>query len=448
MKALFSQHKFKILFFSSIFFAVFSVVLILGRDSKTEEEDLEFFSKFPLNDYLYQNQEELKKEEQKENEEKEENSFKQVSQDLKKANEQINALEKELKKKKQEELLQEIQANENLNKLLKDEYYIDENGNLVDSQGKIIKTKEELEREIKKQREGKNQQILIFQNNNKQFELNASKEQQRRIWELASRIQTIKIPKEEEKEDGEIEFGVDSFSNLDKKDVGSNEHKLLRTITADKMIPAILIRPISSQIAGEVTAQVESNIYGAMGRAVLIPKGSKVIGFYRSNNKIGDYRLQVIWTRIITPQGINIMLTKARGADIKGYSGLIGKVYKRQWERYGLPLSLSTLSNGLLIAINSSLNAKAKNNYLNAYSTTQLLNQSKSDISSIIQNIIREQIQIAPIIIIREGSRVFISLTQDIFIPTPKKGETLARFFKEEKENQLQKNQTNDEFDD
>ncbi len=153
----------------------------------------------------------------------------------------------------------------------------------------------------------------------------------------------------------ETEYGVDSFTNLKYKDIGTNEHKLLRTITADRMIPAFLITPISSQIAGKVTAQVESDIFASMGRAVLIPKGSKVIGYYNNNNQIGQYRLNIAWTRIITPQGINIMLTNARGADVKGYNGLVGKYISRNFQRYGIPLLTNTLSNGLLIGITSAL---------------------------------------------------------------------------------------------
>ncbi len=153
----------------------------------------------------------------------------------------------------------------------------------------------------------------------------------------------------------ETEYGVDSFTNLKYKDIGTNEHKLLRTITADRMIPAFLITPISSQIAGKVTAQVESDIFASMGRAVLIPKGSKVIGYYNNNNQIGQYRLNIAWTRIITPQGINIMLTNARGADVKGYNGLVGKYISRNFQRYGIPLLTNTLSNGLLIGVASAL---------------------------------------------------------------------------------------------
>ncbi|PAF53022.1 hypothetical protein BKH42_08180 [Helicobacter sp. 13S00482-2] len=232
----------------------------------------------------------------------------------------------------------------------------------------------------------------------------------------------------------EKEYGIDSFSNFDKKDIASNENKLLRTITADKMIPAILITPISSQIGGnKIVAQVESDIYASMGRAVLIPKGSRVIGFYNNNNKIGEYRLEVIWNRILTPQGINIILSDAKGADVKGYAGLIGVLHQKNWERYGLPLALSTLSNGLLLGISSKLNNKSGGNFLESYQTTQMLDSMRGDISNIVSQILREQVRIKPIITIKEGSRIFISPNTDIFFPVPKNNELTAEFYKEYK---------------
>ncbi|MFP6315517.1 DNA type IV secretion system protein ComB10 [Helicobacter pylori] len=236
----------------------------------------------------------------------------------------------------------------------------------------------------------------------------------------------------------ETEYGVDSFSNLKYKDIGTNEHKLLRTITADRMIPAFLITPISSQIAGKVTAQVESDIFASMGRAVLIPKGSKVIGYYNNNNQISQYRLNIAWTRIITPQGINIMLTNARGADVKGYNGLVGKYISRNFQRYGIPLLTNTLSNGLLIGITSALanqqNRKGDGNpFFGDYLLMQLTRNTGMGINQVINQMLRQYGAQNPIIIIREGSRVFITPNLDIFIPKPKDGEVLAEFFKEKK---------------
>ncbi|MFP6151078.1 DNA type IV secretion system protein ComB10 [Helicobacter pylori] len=236
----------------------------------------------------------------------------------------------------------------------------------------------------------------------------------------------------------ETEYGVDSFTNLKYKDIGTNEHKLLRTITADRMIPAFLITPISSQISGKVTAQVESDIFASMGRAVLIPKGSKVIGYYNNNNQIGQYRLNIAWTRIITPQGINIMLTNARGADVKGYNGLVGKYISRNFQRYGIPLLTNTLSNGLLIGVTSALanqqNKKGDGNpFFGDYLLMQLTRNTGMGINQVINQMLRQYGAQNPIIIIREGSRVFISPNLDIFIPKPKDGEVLAEFFKEKK---------------
>lgn len=73
---------------------------------------------------------------------------------------------------------------------------------------------------------------------------------------------------------------------------------------------------ISSNIPRQVVAQVESDVFASMGSLVLIPKDSKAIGYYESTNRIGEYRLNVIWIRTITPIGINIILSDAMGADI------------------------------------------------------------------------------------------------------------------------------------
>ncbi|WP_275935742.1 TrbI/VirB10 family protein, partial [Campylobacter concisus] len=70
-------------------------------------------------------------------------------------------------------------------------------------------------------------------------------------------------------------YGVDSFSKQKPVDISTNEHRLYRTISAGRLIPAILTSAISSDLSGIVTAQIEQDIYAEMGRAVLIPRGSK-----------------------------------------------------------------------------------------------------------------------------------------------------------------------------
>lgn len=232
------------------------------------------------------------------------------------------------------------------------------------------------------------------------------------------------------------EYGDDSFTNLNIRDLASNEHKLFRTLSAFKNIPATLTTSINSDIGGKVIAKVEEDVFAEMGKAVLIPKGSKVLGFYAANNKIGEYRLRVIWTRILTPNGININLTDAQGADVGGASGLIGELDSKYWQRYGIPLALSTISNALIITISKeatkfSNKSGGDNTGLNAYTTAQLMQNTQGDISSIMKEIIEQQVKIQPTIRIHAGSRIFISSSKDIFFPIPKKNEVLARFFNE-----------------
>lgn len=214
-----------------------------------------------------------------------------------------------------------------------------------------------------------------------------------------------------------IDYGDNSFDNLKSKVSVSHQTKLYRTILASSVIPAVLEDGISSNIAGQVVAQVESDIFASMGSVVLIPKGSKAIGYYESNNKIGEYRLNVVWSRIITPLGINIILPDSTGADISGKNGLIGLLDNKYWERYGIPLTLSTLSNALLIGI-SNLTAKVPN-----YQTQVLFEQAGSDLSVIMQNIMKDQIKINPTLEILAGSRILIKTRSDIWFPEPKPNE-------------------------
>ena len=233
-----------------------------------------------------------------------------------------------------------------------------------------------------------------------------------------------------------IEYGVSKFTNLDEQDKASNEHKLYRTISAMKMIPAVLLTNISSDIGGKCIAQVEEDIYAEMGKAILIPKGSKVLGNYANNNKIGEFRLNVLWTRILTPQGVNIMLTDSYGADLAGAMGIIGDLDAKYWQRYGIPLALSTLSNGLILTLNN-VTQKATDSTSNAYMNAQLMQNFQGDISGIMAAIINEQVKIKPTIRIEKGSRIFITSNKDIFFPIPKNNEVLARFFDEVKQENI-----------
>jgi type IV secretory pathway VirB10-like protein len=184
---------------------------------------------------------------------------------------------------------------------------------------------------------------------------------------------------------------------------------LERVITIDRMFSCILVNEIISDLQGKVTCKIEENLYGAHGRKILIPAQSTGIGFYQPLKRIGDERISINWTRIITPEGININTTKAQSADQMGRSGITGDVDNRYTERYGLAL----LSSAITSAASYSIPVDSINQQIVVSNMTQ-------DLGTVTNKILDEHINIKPRVTIQAGSRVFINPVVDIWFPEPK----------------------------
>jgi len=366
--------------------------------------------------------------------------------------------------------------------------FVDSNGNLKDTQGKTIldangnpinsKNKSALEKFLEENTQNSMAEQLKREQERLQRELEAQRnailteeearrrvqeEQERRTQEERKRLQdpayqALLAQKEQEKAlalqrareqqlyksavlgeriEGNSQifaqksslYGDSGFSNQQSIDVATNEHRLYRMLRAGRLIPAVLMTPIVSNIEGIITAQVEQDVYAAQGRAVLIPRGTKVMGFYKNDNKIGQSRLSIVWREMITPQGVNILLTNAMSADSRGINGIEGYLDNKFSQRYGLGLFLNTLSNGLMISIS---NLTQKNGTMTSPYTAQLFSNAQGDINNIFKQLIQEQSKIKPTIEIRAGSRIFITPTTHMWFPIPKNGEVMAQYFNDE----------------
>jgi type IV secretion system protein VirB10 len=104
-------------------------------------------------------------------------------------------------------------------------------------------------------------------------------------------------------------------------------------IKAGWEIPAVMEQGLNSDLPGEVKALVTSNVYDtATGRYVLIPQGARLVGAYNSQLGYGQDGVQVIWNRVIYPDGSSLDLSGMLGQDAHGFSGFREKVdhhYKR-----------------------------------------------------------------------------------------------------------------------
>ena len=114
------------------------------------------------------------------------------------------------------------------------------------------------------------------------------------------------------------------------------------TILQGKHINAVLETPINSNLPGQIKAVVSNDVYGEKGNIVLVPKGSRLIGTYNSATAQGQVRVYVVWTRIITPAHVEIMVNSA-GADDLGLAGLEGHVNNHFFKRFGSAILMSLI---------------------------------------------------------------------------------------------------------
>lgn len=113
-------------------------------------------------------------------------------------------------------------------------------------------------------------------------------------------------------------------------------------------IRCVLQTRIISDFPGFASCVVTEPVYSFTGKRLLLPKGSKVLGKYRSTPIIGN-RLAVVWDRIITPTGIDVNMSSPSVDDL-GSSGNPGYLDSHWGSRITAALLISMLSDGFSYA--------------------------------------------------------------------------------------------------
>jgi type IV secretory pathway VirB10-like protein len=117
-----------------------------------------------------------------------------------------------------------------------------------------------------------------------------------------------------------------------------------RVLFPGTVIPASLVTDLNSESPGPVIAQVTQTIYdSATGRIALIPQGARLMGEYRSSSRYGQSRVAITWSRLIMPDGDEVMLDEV-GADPSGAAGVRGEVDDHWGDVFGAA-ALGTLIN-------------------------------------------------------------------------------------------------------
>ncbi len=194
--------------------------------------------------------------------------------------------------------------------------------------------------------------------------------------------------------------------------IASQPYDLSRVVTTDTFIPAVMYTAVNSEIPSKtVLAVVESDVVGFHGRNILIPKGSKVEGVYEQLSSKTARRMQITWFKITRPDGIIIKLSNAESGDQQGAGGLSGYLDQRLKDRYGAALLLSLINASAQLSVNT--------NNVNQLAAVESFSRESATLTA---QIIRENINTLPVIMIRQGARFNIRPLQNIYFPEYKSG--------------------------
>lgn len=168
-------------------------------------------------------------------------------------------------------------------------------------------------------------------------------------------------------------------------------------ITQGKVIPGTLETAIQTDLSGMIRAKVSEDVYSEDGSQILVMKGSRLIGEYKSGIAQGQVRVFAIWTRLRRPDGIYITLDSP-GTDSIGRSGMEGWVDTHFVERFGASAMMSVISG---FAQHGS----------NNQSQQMALSNSFSKATEVILN---KSINIPPTIGVNQGDKINVFVAKDL----------------------------------
>tara|TARA_B100002003_G_scaffold171790_1_gene159718 strand:- start:9 stop:1289 length:1281 start_codon:yes stop_codon:yes gene_type:complete len=175
-----------------------------------------------------------------------------------------------------------------------------------------------------------------------------------------------------------------------------------RTIVQGTSLDAVLETAISTELPGIVRAAISQDVWSWDGSAVLLPKGTRLIGRYNADVSIAQARAQVAWSRAVTPEGVSVALG-GYGADAIGRSGQEdGELDTRFAERFGSAALISLISLAPNLAAGSDANSQ------------DAVEQVGDDARRTTQNVMAEYLRLSPVIYVDQGARISVIVNRDL----------------------------------
>ncbi len=182
-----------------------------------------------------------------------------------------------------------------------------------------------------------------------------------------------------------------------------------RIITTTRFIRCVLETTIDSSLPGSVICTVESHVFGADGRKILVPAGTRIEGDYIPLSKTGETRLNVVWKRFERPDGSSFYTRDGFEAkDAIGRTGVPGWVDSRLSEKYGSAAFVTAIASAFAYMV-----PPTDERMIAAQET------AADNLGSVVKQQLEESFDLRPIIQIPAGTRLVIKPLKDMWFPVP-----------------------------
>ncbi|MEQ9115930.1 MAG: TrbI/VirB10 family protein [Rickettsiales bacterium] len=200
-------------------------------------------------------------------------------------------------------------------------------------------------------------------------------------------------------------------------------------IAQGKIMDAVLESTIVSAYPGTVRALITQDVYSEKGANVLVPKGSRLLGTFSAGFAAGQNRINVVWNRLIMPNGYDIALD-SQSTGPEGVVGVEGETHTE---------IAQTLANALLVSTINIAFAKAAQSLTNTSSQTQststnstgtttttgvtdptrdAISQATQSFNQSLQSFVQQNFVVQPFVSVQHGTRVKVFVNKDLLFPS------------------------------
>ena len=177
------------------------------------------------------------------------------------------------------------------------------------------------------------------------------------------------------------------------------------TVVQGTMIQAVTETALDSTLPGQIRAIISEDVFSYDGTRNLIPRGSRLIGRYRSGVDLAQQRVTIAWDRIILPTDQTVTISSF-GGDELGRSGVSGFVDTRFGERFGSAALIS-----LITALPGAAASQVEED-----EAAEVLEDVGDDLADNTDAVIGEYLSLGPVIYVDQGSRITVMVDRDLEI--------------------------------